>query len=76
MNVGVGVDLPPPIVMKLDPQGPPVSYANAASRQPQKKGVTGGTAHMCDVHMRDVIRDKEKVGHTGHLGLHHAARTE
>ena len=47
--------------MKLNPQGPPVSYANAASKQPQKKGVTEDTVCMCDVCMRDVLWDKEKV---------------
>ena len=49
MDAEVSVDLSPPIVMKLDPQGPPVSYAKAASKQPQKKDVTKDTAHMCDV---------------------------
>ena len=44
-----------PVVMKLNPQGPPVSYADAASKQPQKKGVTEDTVHMCDVCMRDVL---------------------
>ena len=49
MDAGVSVDLPLPIVMKLDPQGPPVSYAEAASRPPQRKGVTKDTTCMCDV---------------------------
>ena len=35
VEVGTSVDVPPPITMKLDPQGPPVSYAEAASRPPQ-----------------------------------------
>ena len=49
VDAGVSADLPPPIVMKLDPKGPPVSYAEAASIPPQKKGVTEDIAHMCDV---------------------------
>ena len=49
MDAGVSADLPPTIVMKLDPQGPPIPYAEAASRQPKRKGVTEDTAHMCDV---------------------------
>ena len=47
MNVEISADLPPPIVMKLNPKGPPVSYANAASKPPQKKGVTKDTVHIC-----------------------------
>ena len=46
--------------MKLDPQGPPVSYA--ASKQSQKKGVTEDTVCMCNVYMRDALWDKEKAG--------------
>ena len=48
-DAGVSADLPPTVVMKLDPQGPPISYAEAASRQPKRKGVTKDTMHMCDV---------------------------
>ena len=40
VDAGVSANLLPLIVMKLDPQGPPVSYAEAASRPPQRKGVT------------------------------------
>ena len=61
MDAGVSADLPPTIVMKLDPQGPPISYAEAASRQPKRKGVTKDTMHICDVRMRDTLQDKEKV---------------
>ena len=50
-----------PIVMKLDPQGPPVSYADGASKLPQKKGVTEDTMCMCNVCMKDTLQDKEKV---------------
>ena len=47
--------------MKLDHQGPPVSYSEAASRPPQKETVTEDTAHMCDVQIRDVAHEKEKA---------------
>ena len=55
MDAGVSVDLPPTVVMELDPQGPPISYAKAASRQPKRKGVTKDTAHMCNVQIRDAL---------------------
>ena len=53
--------MPPAITMKLDCQGPPVSYSEAASRPPQKETVTKDTVHMCDVQMRDAAHKKEKV---------------
>ena len=61
MDIGTSVDVPLPITMKLDPQGPPVSYAKAASRPPQREIVTKDTMHMCNVWMRDTLQDKEKV---------------
>ena len=61
MDAGVSADFPTPTVMKLNPQGPPVSYAEAASRLPQRKGVTEDTMHMCDIWMRDAIQNKKKV---------------
>ena len=61
MDAGTSVNMPPPITMKLDHQGPPVSYSEAASRPPQKETVTKETAHMCDVWMRDAAHEKEMV---------------
>ena len=61
MDIGTSVDVPLPITMKLDPQGPHVSYARAASRPPQREIVTKDTMHMCNVWMRDTLQDKEKV---------------
>ena len=61
MDAGTSPDMPPPITMKLDHQGPPVSYSEAASRPPQKETVTKDTAHMCDVWMKYAAHEKEKV---------------
>ena len=60
MDIGTSVDVPLPITMKLDPQGPPVSYAKAASRPPRGR-LSMRTLHICDVQMRDALRDIEKV---------------
>ena len=37
VDTAVSMDLPPPIVMKLDSQGPPVSYTDATTKPPKKK---------------------------------------
>ena len=37
VDARTSVDMPPAITMKLDCQGPPVSYSEAASRPPQKE---------------------------------------
>ena len=58
---GTSADMPLPITMKLDHQGPPVSYSKAASRPPQKETVTEDTACMCDVWMRDAAHKRERV---------------
>ena len=55
MDAWVSIDLPPTIVMRLNSQGPPVSYAEAASRHPKRKSITKDTAHMCNVQMRDAL---------------------
>ena len=55
------VDLSPPIQMNLPPQGPPVSYADAASKQPKKKQLTGEEVHLCDVQVKDEQQNKEKA---------------
>ena len=57
---GVSADLPPPIVMTLDSQGPPASYTDAASKSP-KKSSTEDSVHLCNVQLRDEQQDKEKV---------------
>ena len=57
----VSADLPLPIVMNLDPQGPPVSYVDATSKLPKKKSVIEDSVHLCNVWLRDEQWDKEKV---------------
>ena len=57
----VSADLPPPIMMKLELQGPPASYADAASKSPNKKSNTEDSVHLCDVWLRDEQWDKEKA---------------
>ena len=49
VNAGVSADLPPPVVMKLNSQGPPISYAQAASKQPKKNTITKESMHLCDI---------------------------
>ena len=61
MDVGTSADVPLPVTMKLNPQGPPVSYAEAASWPRQTEIVTEDTTHMCNVWMRDALWDKEKA---------------
>ena len=61
VDVGTSADMPLPIMMKLDCQGPPVSYSEAASRPPQRETVTKDTALMCNVQMRDAACKKEKA---------------
>ena len=48
-DAGVSADLPLPIVMNLDLQGPPVSYMDATSKLPKKKSVTEYSMYLCDV---------------------------
>ena len=42
-------NLPPPITMHLDHQGPPVTYSKAASRPPQRVTTSPDELEMCDV---------------------------
>ena len=49
VDAGVSVDLPPPVVMKLNSQGPPMSYTQAASKQPKKKTVTEESVCLCNI---------------------------
>ena len=57
----VSADLPPLIVMKLDLHGPPMSYADAASKSTKKKSSTEDSVHLCDVWLRDKQWDKNKA---------------
>ena len=42
-------NLPPPITMNLDCQGPPVTYSKAASRPPQRVTTSLDELEMCDM---------------------------
>ena len=55
------MDLPPPIVMQLDSQGPLVSYTDAATKPPKKKSNPEDSVHLCNVWVGDKQRNKEKV---------------
>ena len=61
VDISTSADIPPPITMKLDHQGPPVSYSKAASRPPQRETITQDMLHMCDVQMKAVACEKEKA---------------
>ena len=54
-------EIPLSITMRLDHQGPPVSYSEAASRPPWRETITKDTLWMCDVCMKAVAHKKEKV---------------
>ena len=60
-DAGVSADLPLLIMMKLDSQGPPVSYADATSKSTKKKSSTEDSVHLCDVQLRNEQWDKEKA---------------
>ena len=61
VDASTSVDIPQPIAMKLDHQGPPVSYSEAASRPPQRETITKDTLQMCDVWMKAAACKKEKA---------------
>ena len=61
MDASTSVDIPQPIVMKLDCQCPPVSYSDTASRPPQRETMTKDTLQMCDVQMKTAAHKKEKA---------------
>ena len=61
MDASTSVDIPLLIAMKLDHQGPPVSYSKAASRPPQRETITKDTIWICDVQMKAAACKKEKV---------------
>ena len=47
--------------MKLDSQGPPVSYADATTQLAKKKSSTEDSVHLCNVQLRDEQWVKEKA---------------
>ena len=61
IDAEVEVDLPPPIQTNLPPQGPPVSYADATSKQSKKKQLTGEEVCLCDIWEKDEQWNKEKA---------------
>ena len=60
VDASTSVDIPWPIAMKLDHQGPPVSYSEAASRPPQRETITEDTLQMCDVWMKAAAHKKKR----------------
>ena len=61
VDASTSADIPQPIAMKLDHQGPPVSYSDVASRPLQRETITKDTLWMCDVQMKAAAHKKEKV---------------
>ena len=61
VDASTSVDTPQPIAMKLDHQGPPVSYSDVASRPPQRETMTKDNLWMCDVWMKTAAHEKEKA---------------
>ena len=61
VDASTSADIPWPITMKLDHQGPPVSYSEVASRPPLRETITKDTLQMCNVQMKTAARKKEKV---------------
>ena len=53
-------NLPPPITMNLDHQGPPVTYSKVASRPPQRVTTTPDDLEMCDVQIKVAAHKWEK----------------
>ena len=69
------VEIPLPITMRLDHQGPPVSYSKVASRPPWRETITEDTLQMCGVHMKAAAHKKEKVAAWGYPGPHQMTGT-
>ena len=55
-----GANLPPPVTMHLDHQGPPVTYSEAASRPPQRVTTSPDELEMCNVRIKIAACEKEK----------------
>ena len=53
-------NLPLPITMNLDHQGPPVTYSEAASRPPQRVTTSPDELEMCDVQIKVAACEQEK----------------
>ena len=53
-------NLPPPVTMHLDHQGPPVTYSKAASRLPQRTVVSSYELSECDIRLKMAACKKEK----------------
>ena len=60
-DASTSVGTPLPITMRLNHQGPPVSYSEVASRPPWKQNITEDNLWMCDVCIKAVAHEKEKV---------------
>ena len=59
-NAHTSASLPPPITMHLDHQGPPVTYSEATSRQPQRVTTSPDELEMCDMQIKITAHEKEK----------------
>ena len=53
-------NLPPPITMHLDHQGPPVTYSKAASKSPWRMVASSSELPMYDVQLKMAACEKEK----------------
>ena len=53
-------NLPPPITMHLDHQGPSVTYSEATSRLPHRMVISSQELAECDVQFKIAAREKEK----------------
>ena len=53
-------NLPPPITMHLDHQGPPVTYSEAASRPPRRVTMSPDELEMCDMWVKVAACEREK----------------
>ena len=62
-------NLPPPITMHLDHQGPPVTYSEAASRPPQRVITSPDELEMGDVQIKTGAHEREKGGHSSYPQL-------
>ena len=61
VDASTSANNPLPITMRLDCQGPPISYSEATSRPLWRETITEDNLQMCDVCMKTVAHDKEKA---------------
>ena len=59
-DASTSADIPLPITMRLDHQGPPVSYSKVASRPPQSETITLDTLQMCNVWVKTAAHASKK----------------